>query len=104
MLNLFPIGQLDGGHISYAVLGRKSSYVTLGMIAVAIVLSYFSVSWWLFTGLTIVMVFVFGRHHPSVADEHFPLDRTRLVLAVVALIIFIVCFSPAPIQPIDLIR
>jgi membrane-associated protease RseP (regulator of RpoE activity) len=42
MLNLFPIGQLDGGHISYAVLGRKSSYVTLGMIAVAMDSSYFS--------------------------------------------------------------
>jgi membrane-associated protease RseP (regulator of RpoE activity) len=104
MLNLFPIGQLDGGHISYAVLGRKSSYVTLGMIGVAVALSYFSVSWWLFTGLTIVMVVAFGRHHPAVADEYLPLDRTRLVLAVVALIIFIVCFSPAPIQPIDLIR
>ena len=34
-LNLFPIGQLDGGHISYAVLGRQSSYVTLVMVAVA---------------------------------------------------------------------
>src|SRR6202030_1767126 len=39
-LNLFPIGQLDGGHISYAVLGRRSSYVTLVMIAVALALTW----------------------------------------------------------------
>ena len=41
-LNLFPIGQFDGGHISYAVLGRKSSQVTLVMIGCAAVLTYFS--------------------------------------------------------------
>lgn len=97
-LNLFPIGQLDGGHISYAVLGRKSSHVTLAMLGVALVLAYLYVSWRFWTGLLMVMLFVFGRHHPRVFDEHVPLDRTRVVLALVALVIFIVCFTPAPIQ------
>ena len=55
-LNLFPIGQLDGGHISYAVLGRRSSHVTLAMIAVAVVLTYFSTSWLVWTGLMVVML------------------------------------------------
>src|SRR5213076_3124482 len=43
-LNLFPIGQLDGGHISYAVLGRRSTYVTIAMIGVALGLVHFSSS------------------------------------------------------------
>ena len=41
-LNLFPISQLDGGHISYAVLGRQSTWVTFLMIAVAIGLTFVS--------------------------------------------------------------
>lgn len=102
-LNLFPIGQLDGGHISYAVLGRRSSYVTLAMMGVAIVLTYFSSSWLVWTVLMVVMLLVFGRHHPPTFDEELPLDRTRLVLALFALIMFIVCFTPAPIETMDLV-
>ena len=52
-LNLFPIGQFDGGHISYAVLGRKSSQVTLAMIGCAAVLTYFSLSWLVWTVIAI---------------------------------------------------
>jgi peptidase M50-like protein len=103
-LNLFPIGQLDGGHISYAVLGPRSSYVTLLMVGVAIVLSYFALSWRVWTVLIIVMLFLFGRHHPRVPDEHVPLDRNRVLLALGALAMFVLCFTPAPIQPIDLLR
>ena len=103
-LNLFPIGQLDGGHISYAVLGRRSTYVTMAMLGVAVGLAWFSASWIVWTGLMLVMLIAFGPRHPRTADEHIPLDRTRVVLAIVALVMFIVCFTPAPIQPIDLIR
>lgn len=102
-LNLFPIGQLDGGHISYAVLGRKSSWVTLGTVGVAVVLTYFSASWLVWTTLMVVMLLLFGRHHPRTYDEDVPLDRTRLILALFALVMFIVCFTPAPIGPADLI-
>jgi membrane-associated protease RseP (regulator of RpoE activity) len=103
-LNLFPIGQLDGGHISYAVLGRGSSHVTLAMICVAVVLTYFSSSWMVWTGLMIAMLVMFGRHHPRTFDEHEPLDRARQALAIVALAMLVVCFTPAPIEPLQLIR
>jgi peptidase M50-like protein len=103
-LNLFPIGQLDGGHISYAVLGSRSSYVTLLMVGVSLALSYFAMSWRVWTILMIVMLFLFGRHHPRVFDEEVPLDRNRRLLALGALAMFTLCFTPAPIQPIDLIR
>jgi len=103
-LNLFPVGQLDGGHISYAVLGRKSTYVTLGTIGVAIVLAFFSSSLIMWTGLMVVMLLMFGPRHPRVFDEHVPLDRTRLLLALFAVVMFALCFTPAPIEPIQLLR
>jgi membrane-associated protease RseP (regulator of RpoE activity) len=97
-LNLFPVGQLDGGHISYAVLGKRSTYVTVAMIGVAIVLSYRSASWIVWTIMITGMLFAFGVRHPPVIDEDVPLDRTRQVLAVIAAVIFALCFTPAPIQ------
>jgi membrane-associated protease RseP (regulator of RpoE activity) len=97
-LNLFPVGQLDGGHISYAVLGRRSTYVTIAMIFVAIFLSYQSASWIVWTVVVTGMLFAFGVRHPPVIDEDVPLDTTRKVLAIVAAIIFALCFTPAPIQ------
>lgn len=104
-LNLFPIGQLDGGHISYAVLGRKSSVVTLLTVGIAVVLSAFvSPTWVVWTALVVAMLFFFGRHHPRTFDEEIPLDRTRLILAFCALIMFIVCFTPTPITPEQLLR
>lgn len=103
-LNLFPIGQLDGGHISYAVLGPRSTYVTFGMLGVAMVLTYFSASWIVWTGLLMLMLFMVGPRHPRVFDEEVPLDRARLLLALFALVMFVLCFTPAPIQPMELIR
>ncbi len=102
-LNLFPIGQLDGGHICYAVLGPRSTYVTVASIAIAIMLAArFSSSWVVWTGLMVLMLIMFGPRHPRVFDEEVPLDRSRKLLALVALVIFVLCFTPAPIS--ELIR
>ena len=103
-LNLFPIGQLDGGHISYAVLGRWSTFVTIAMIGVAITLTYFSSSWLVWTALMVGMLVMFGARHPRTIDEHVPLDRARMILALLALIMFVLCFTPAPIEPAELLR
>jgi membrane-associated protease RseP (regulator of RpoE activity) len=102
-LNLFPIGQLDGGHISYAVLGRRSTTVTLAMVACLIGLTFFSLSWAVWAALTIGMLLVFGPRHPRTPDEDVPLDRARVWLAVFAVVMFVLCFTPAPIEPMDLI-
>ncbi|MCL4845219.1 MAG: site-2 protease family protein [Acidobacteria bacterium] len=103
-LNLFPIGQLDGGHISYAVVGRRSIWVTYGAVGMALALATHSMSWIAWTILIVVMLFIFGPRHPSTMDEHVPLDRTRLAVALLAALIFVACFTPAPIQPYELIR
>jgi membrane-associated protease RseP (regulator of RpoE activity) len=102
-LNLFPIGQLDGGHISYAVLGRRSTSVTLASICVAIALTFFSMSWLVWTFLLVAMTLVMGPRHPRTIDEDIPLDRTRIWLAVLALVVFVLCFTPSPIEPTELL-
>lgn len=103
-LNLFPIGQLDGGHISYAVLGARSTIVTLVTVGLALVLTFFSMSWLVWTLLMIVMLVSFGARHPHTIDERVPLDRTRLLIAFGALVMFALCFTPFPIEPYELIR
>jgi membrane-associated protease RseP (regulator of RpoE activity) len=103
-LNLFPIGQLDGGHVSYSVLGpRVSTYVTFAMLGVAVGLSFFAASWIVWTGMIALMLVLFGPRHPRVFDEEVPLDTTRLWLAAFAVAMFVLCFTPAPIRPIELI-
>jgi membrane-associated protease RseP (regulator of RpoE activity) len=102
-LNLFPIGQLDGGHISYAVLGRGSTLVTLATVVCLIGLSFVSSSWVVWTVLTVMMLLAFGPRHPRTFDEEVPLDRTRVYLAIFAAIMFVLCFTPAPIQPFQLL-
>jgi len=102
-LNLFPMGQLDGGHVSYAVLGRWSTAITIGTVVCLIGLSFVSSSWIVWTVLTVSMLVAFGPRHPRTYDEHIPLDGTRMWLAVFALLMFVLCFSPAPIEPLDLV-
>ena len=102
-LNLFPIGQLDGGHISYAVLGRRSTTVTLASICIAIGLTFFSMSWLVWTFLLVAMTLAMGPRHPRTLDEDIPLDRTRIWMAVLALLVLVLCFTPNPFEPTEML-
>jgi membrane-associated protease RseP (regulator of RpoE activity) len=102
-LNLFPIAQLDGGHISYAVLGRRSTTVTFVAIACLLAMTALSLSWLAWTVLMIGMLLAFGPRHPRTIDEEVPLDPARKWLAVFAVVMFVVCFTPAPIELRDLV-
>jgi len=99
-LNLFPIGQLDGGHISYAVFGpksRKLGYLFLGaFVAMGVV---FWVGWLLWAGLILIL----GARHPRTWDEESPLGSTRTVLATLAALIFILTFIPDPVRGYNLL-
>jgi membrane-associated protease RseP (regulator of RpoE activity) len=101
-INLFPIGQLDGGHISYAVLGARSTHVTVAGVVALIGLSFISSTWIVWAVLTTLMLFAFGPRHPRTVDEDVPLDRGRLWLAAFALVMLIICFTPVPIELLDL--
>jgi membrane-associated protease RseP (regulator of RpoE activity) len=102
-LNLTPIGQLDGGHISYAVLCRKSGIVTvaaaLGLVGLTVTSRGAYALW---TMIVIAMLFVFGLHHPRALDEDQPLDAGRVALAILAALIFVLSFTPIPMTVIGL--
>lgn len=97
-LNLLPFGQLDGGHIIYATLRRWSTPISLATVLIAIVMTYNSSSWMFMTLMMLVMLLLLGPRHPRVIYEEEPLPRTRQVVAVLALVIFILCFTPVPID------
>ena len=67
-------------------------------IVVAIALSYRSATWIVWTIVVTAMLVAFGVNHPPVLDEEVPLDASRKVLAVFALVMFALCFTPVPIQ------
>ena len=97
-LNLFPFGQLDGGHISYAVFGRRSTRITYATFFCLMALSLFSLSWVVWTVLLGLMLYFFGPHHPRTYDEDMPLDTGRKWLAAFAVVMFVLCFTPVPVE------
>ena len=97
-LNLLPFGQLDGGHITYATLGRWATPISLATVGTAIALTYNSSSWMFMTVMMLIMLVLLGPRHPRVVYEHEPLAPGRRLVAVAALIIFIICFTPVPID------
>jgi membrane-associated protease RseP (regulator of RpoE activity) len=98
-LNLFPIGQLDGGHVAYAVLGSRATIITMLTLGLAVGLTFVSSSWIVWTVLMVLMLVAIGPRHPPTLDDTTPVGRARVALAVVGLIMLIVCFTPAPIEP-----
>jgi membrane-associated protease RseP (regulator of RpoE activity) len=103
-LNLLPFGQLDGGHITYATLGRWSAPISVATVGTAVLMTAFvSVSWLVMTVVMVAMLFMLGPRHPRVIDELEPLGSERYAIAVFALIMLILCFTPVPAQWQDLV-
>ncbi len=94
MLNLAPIGQLDGGHVAYTILGKYHKYVAWGMLLILIGLSYFFIGWGVFT---LMVLFIVKPIHPPPLDEVTPLDRKRKILAGILLVMYIFIFIPVPL-------
>ena len=102
-LNLLPFGQLDGGHITYATLDRWSTPISIATVGTALIMTFVSTSWIVMTVMMLVMLFLLGPRHPRVLYEWEPLARGRIAIAVLALIILAICFTPVPIEPYELI-
>ena len=93
-LNLLPLGQLDGGHAVYAVFGRFQRVLALPLLALLAVLGLKWPGWWVWVLFTLFT----GLRHPPVANEGEPLDERRKLVAAAVLLIFVLCFSPVPIE------
>jgi membrane-associated protease RseP (regulator of RpoE activity) len=96
--NLLPFGQLDGGHLTYATLGESSRYVSIVTVAGAIVMTFISYSWLVMTLMMVAMLVFLGPRHPPVVYTYEPLARGRVALAIFAIVMFAVCFTPVPID------
>ncbi|MBL7014091.1 MAG: site-2 protease family protein [Candidatus Marinimicrobia bacterium] len=94
MLNLLPIGQLDGGHIAYAILGRKFDRVAKVAWFMLIPMAFISINW-LVWGI-LIMLLMRTTKHPPVANIDDPLTKEEKRIGWISLIIFILCFIPAP--------
>ena len=93
-LNLLPIGQLDGGHMVYALF--RSGHQRLSQILVFILLPLGIFLWpgWLIWAVLLVLL---GTRHPPTLDDSIPLARRQIVLGWIGLILLILCFVPVPI-------
>jgi membrane-associated protease RseP (regulator of RpoE activity) len=93
--NLLPISQLDGGHISYALFGEKSRLVAR-MAFGALILSTL---WLGFHYVLIILLMAYaGIRHPPTMDDSLELDRTRWWLGISLGIVFLLCFTPVPVE------
>jgi len=97
-LNLFPLAQLDGGHVAYAVFGARARWISLGTAAVVVGLTLVSTSWVAWALLMAIVLAASGPLHPPTADDGPPLDRGRLALALVAAVVFLLSFTPRPVD------
>jgi membrane-associated protease RseP (regulator of RpoE activity) len=92
-LNLMPIGQLDGGHVTYSLFRERAHRISRVASWVCVALIYFGLSWILWAAL----VRLLGRRHPATLDDQVPVGRARVAVGVLSLAVFVLCFVPEPI-------
>lgn len=94
-LNLIPIGQLDGGHILYTLIGKWSHRVAMGLIALA--LGYMVWKQDPSYSLMLILLILIGPKHPPTADDTVPLGPMRIILGWLTLAFIVIGFTPTPI-------
>lgn len=92
-LNLLPIGQLDGGHVAYALWGRRQRTMALAFLPILLILGFYGWSGWF---LWAFMAGLWGIGHPPVMDPQVPLGRNRTIVGWIAFAVLVVTFAPVP--------
>ncbi len=91
-LNLLPIGQLDGGHTLYALLGKRAWPVAFGVVLLLVVMGFVWQGWFLWA----VLVLVFGVRHPAPLNDLSPMGLKRTLVGIGVLVLFVLTFTPIP--------
>ncbi|MEQ8634825.1 site-2 protease family protein [Gimesia maris] len=94
-LNLLPIGQLDGGHILYTLLGKKANLISRLLMASAVGYMIYADEYGY--SLLILLLVFFGINHPPTADDTVPLGKTRIITGWLTLAFFIIGFTLTPV-------
>jgi membrane-associated protease RseP (regulator of RpoE activity) len=100
-LNLLPVGQLDGGHVTYAVFGsRGHRIIAIGCYLGVITLAIYSMrsGMWNWVVYAVILTLMLRVGHPPLVDDDEPLGLARKVVAVIGLLVFILSFMPFPIS------
>lgn len=92
-INLFPIGQLDGGHIARGLLGSNAKYFSYAFIMILIILGIYDLSWIFFAAIIIIL----GLSHPPPLNDISKPGKKEMMVGVVAIALVLLCFSPQPI-------
>ena len=92
-LNLIPVGQLDGGHLLYCLIGKRAHDFALMVVGFAIAYCVFVDMSYL---VVIVLLFLMGLKHPPTGDDSVPLGRGRRIAGWLTLAFIIVGFTPQP--------
>jgi membrane-associated protease RseP (regulator of RpoE activity) len=96
-LNMLPVSQLDGGHVAYALLGKRAHWVARALIVGAILFILATESY--FWVLLLVLIILLGTDHPPTADDSCRLGWLRRLLGWASLLIPLLCFPPGGITP-----
>ncbi len=91
-LNMMPVGQLDGGHVTYTLFGKAAHRIADGVVILAVAFMVYSQSY-VFIAMVVLLLLI-GTEHPPTRDDRVPLGAFRWVLGVMSLIIPVLCFPP----------
>ncbi|MEX2175299.1 MAG: site-2 protease family protein [Pirellulaceae bacterium] len=96
-LNMLPVSQLDGGHVTYALFGRAAHWIARGFMLLAVV--YMGLMYYVYSTpptyvLMAILVLVIGTDHPRTSDDTARLGPWRIALGCASLLIPIFCFVP----------
>jgi len=94
-LNLFPVGQLDGGHVAYALFPHRHRLISISCLILLLANGLFFWPGWIFWSL---LLYLLGLKHPPPAYDWVPLDRRRKILGLITFLVFILTFTPVPFK------